>query len=1572
MAAQIVEEFVKSPSLPLLDLMTKEHLLELAGVYDIPVPLIERRLKEKVRGVVLAGLVARQVLSLPPAESTDSPPLAQQVFSAGATPFSLVSAVGAGLSFEEQKALLGLQREAEIERLKILRESDALQREAELQRLKFLKDSDADRLRLEAVKLDIEQQRLDLIREGKLSGQSGPSDTASPATLNVAKNLRLVPHFNESDVDGFFDLFECVADAHAWSDLEKTLLLQSVLTGRAQRACSSLSGADRKDYAKVKTAVLKEYELVAEVYRHQFRTMRKGGPQSHTEFARDLALQFGRWRRAASAESLDALVDLMLLEQFKNTLPQNIATFIMERGVTKASQAAALADEWEVTHRLQTVAIRPRTNSVPSSANSVYDRRSPLSKNLARDWTCNYCGELGHWKADCPLLKAKRGGRQVIPARPTVLAIDVPPTPALEAPPSSVSMCAAGVAGSFRPFISEGFVSLANGGRKVPVNILRDTGASSSFILQSALPFSPDSYTGESLLIRGIGLNTLSAPLHRVHLDCSFVRGTVELAVRPALPVDVVSVILGNDLAGDKIFAEPVPPLVVGETPLSVGDECGARFPEVFPTCVVTRAASLKTGGADHSAQEKPFSLTNFPCPTTRDDLISAQRDDGTLKKLYALVSSDEDIRSKATGYFTRDDVLLRKWSPQNSHLVGDPITQVVVPEKLRKTVLQTAHDNLAGHAGVRKTYDRVLRYFFWPGIKRDVTAYVRTCKTCQLTGKPNVVLRPAPLRPIVPNCCPFEHLIIDCVGPLPRSKSGREYLLTVMCQATRYPAAYPLRSITSRAVVKALSQFISTFGLPRVIQSDRGSNFTSKFFAEILRQLGIQQNLSTAYHAQSQGALERFHSTLKSLLRAYCVELEGDWEEGLPWLLLAAREVTQESTGFSPNDLVFGHRVRGLLSVLHDEWTDSDPPKNLADYVLGFRRRLFSAWRLAGARLGESQIRMKKLFDRHTEHRVFAVGDRVLALLPIVGSPLQAKFAGPYKIIRCGQNDNYTLSTPERRKRTHRCHVNLLKPYYTRSQEECLSPVVLVDSSRATGPPLALLERVLMDSSPAGFPPLPAEAELEEEVKTVDDCVLQGRLKNSETLQNLSPLIDHLDRTQRQELRELFDEFMMLFSDVPTQTDVLQHDIDVGDAEPIRQRFYRVPLEKRGVLEKEVQYLLENGLAEPSFSGWSSPCLLVKKSDGSFRFCTDYRKLNAVTKPDSFPLPRIEDCVDQVGAAKFVTKLDLLKGYWQVRLTERAREVSAFITHNGLFAYRVMSFGLRNAPACFQRLMNIVVSGLEGVTVYLDDVVLVSANWPVHMERLRALFHRLAEARLTVNLAKCEFAGATVTYLGRVVGQGQVRPIRAKVTAIDNFSVPLTKRELMRFLGMVGFYRCFCRNFSSVVAPLTDLLKSTAAFSWTDHCQKAFDSVKGLLTSAPVLLAPRLEEPFKIQVDASNVGAGAVLLQEDESGMEHPVCFFSRKFLSYQLNYSVIEKEALALIWALQHFEVYVGGRGVPLVVYSDHNPLTFLHSLQNPNQRLMRWCLFLQPYHLDIRHIRGLENVVADALSRAPDDGE
>ena len=357
-------------------------------------------------------------------------------------------------------------------------------------------------------------------------------------------------------------------------------------------------------------------------------------------------------------------------------------------------------------------------------------------------------------------------------------------------------------------------------------------------------------------------------------------------------------------------------------------------------------------------------------------------------------------MESLASGYFLSGDVLVRKWYPRDDCDVNDPVFQVVVPAQFKDVVLETAHGDIAGHMGVKKTCDRLLRYFFWPGLRKDVAGFIKTCHTCQMTSKPNETIKPAPLYPIPAVSKPFKHLIIDCVGPLPPSKTGSIYLLTVMCQTTRYPAVYPLRTITTRSIVKALSQFIFIFGIPQVIQSDQGSNFTSRMFAEVLRQLKVKHNYASAYHAESQGALERFHQTLKSLLRSYCTELKRDWEEGLPWLM-SAREVVQESTGFSPSELVFAHTVRGPLAVLQDDLKPGEPPVNLIDYVNGFHRRLHLAVKMAGDHLTAVQSKMKRHFDRRTEPRVFCPGDQVVALLPIPGSPFQAKFTGPYSVVR-------------------------------------------------------------------------------------------------------------------------------------------------------------------------------------------------------------------------------------------------------------------------------------------------------------------------------------------------------------------------------------------------------------------------------------------------------------------------------------------------------------------------------------------------------------------------------------------
>lgn len=603
----------------------------------------------------------------------------------------------------------------------------------------------------------------------------------------------------------------------------------------------------------------------------------------------------------------------------------------------------------------------------------------------------------------------------------------------------------------------------------------------------------------------------------------------------------------------------------------------------------------------------------------------------------------------------------------------------------------------------------------------------------------------------------------------------------------------------------------------------------------------------------------------------------------------------------------------------------------------------------------------MKHLYNRKAEHRTFSPGDKVLALLPLLSSPFQAKFSGPYEVVKCLSDHNYLLSTPDRRKKEQVCHINLLKPYFHSLASVPVSLVAtmpLVDSS-GTAPA----------SSNEGRDSLflqPVSEELDEGVRGPSQAVVVGRLQNSEFLADLPSHLSHLTDLEKGDVIALIKSFPGLFPDVPTCTSVIEHDIDVCGAQPIKQHAYRVNPRKRELLQKEVDYLLTHNLAEPSFSAWSSPCLLVNKPDGSYRFCTDYRRLNSVTKPDCYPLPRCDDCVDRVGSAKCVSKFDLLKGYWQVPLTSRAKELSAFVTPDSFLQYRVMPFGVRNAPATFQRLINRVLAGMRGCDAYLDDVVLYSSDWANHVGQIRELFTRLAAANLTVNLAKCEFGKASVTYLGKVVGGGQVRPVSAKVEAVCGFPVPESRRELRRFLGMAGYYRAFCRNFASVVVPLTNLLSPKVPFYWSEKCQDAFDNVKALLASAPVLMAPDFDSPFSVAVDASESGAGAVLLQLGSDGVEHPVGYFSKKFNRHQKVYSTVEREALALILAVQHFEVYLGSSSRPIEVYTDHNPLVFIDRMRNHNQRIMRWSLILQQYPLKILHIQGKDNVVADALSR------
>ncbi|XP_074792474.1 uncharacterized protein LOC141975750 [Natator depressus] len=457
------------------------------------------------------------------------------------------------------------------------------------------------------------------------------------------------------------------------------------------------------------------------------------------------------------------------------------------------------------------------------------------------------------------------------------------------------------------------------------------------------------------------------------------------------------------------------------------------------------------------------------------------------------------------------------------------------------------------------------------------------------------------------------------------------------------------------------------------------------------------------------------------------------------------------------------------------------------------------------------------------------------------------------------------------------------------------------------------------------------------------------------------------LGRMQRQQIQELCTSYAPTFSATPGLTERAYHSIDTGNARPIRVQPYRVSPQARTAIEREIRDMLQMGVICPSESAWASPVVLVPKPDGEIRFCVDYRKLNAVTRPDNYPMPRTDELLEKLGRAQFISTLDLTKGYWQVPLDESAKERSAFTTHLGLYEFNVLPFGLRNAPATFQRLVDGLLAGLgEYAVAYLDDVAIFSDSWADHLEHLQKVLERIREAGLTVKAKKCQIGLNRVTYLGHQVGQGTISPLQAKVDAIQKWPVPKSKKQVQSFLGLAGYYRRFVPHYSQIAAPLTDLTKKKQpnAVQWTEKCQKAFNKLKATLMSDPVLRAPDFDKPFLVTTDASERGVGAVLMQKGPDQEFHPVVFLSKKLSERESNWSITEKECYAIVYALEKLRPYVWGRRFHL--QTDHAALKWLHTVKENNKKLLRWSLALQDFDFDIQHISGASNKVADALSR------
>ena len=430
--------------------------------------------------------------------------------------------------------------------------------------------------------------------------------------------------------------------------------------------------------------------------------------------------------------------------------------------------------------------------------------------------------------------------------------------------------------------------------------------------------------------------------------------------------------------------------------------------------------------------------------------------------------------------------------------------------------------------------------------------------------------------------------------------------------------------------------------------------------------------------------------------------------------------------------------------------------------------------------------------------------------------------------------------------------------------------------------------------------------------------------------------------------------------------TNLVEHRIRTT-AEPIRQRYYPLSPALQAQVNRELDLMLEQGIVEPSSSPWASPIVLVRKPDNTYRFCVDFRKVNKVTERDAYPLPYVSSILDKLGRARYLTSLDIKSAYWQVPMAEESKPITAFIVPNrGLFQFTRMPFGLHNAPATWQRLIDRVlgVDLDQYVFVYLDDIIIVSEDFNKHLEVLSEVLRRLQSAGLSVSPEKCQICRPELKYLGYVVDDQGLHVDPEKVRAILDMPIPTSVKEVRRVMGMASWYRRFVPNFSTLVAPINTLLRKGIPFEWTSKCDTAYQILKQHLISAPVMSCPNFDKPFTIQTDASDYGLGAVLTQNFEDG-EHVISYISRSLSPNERKFSATEKECLAVVWAIEKFRPYV--EASHFTVITDHFALQWLQNLKDPCGRLSRWSVRLQQYSFEVVHRRGREHVLPDALSRS-----
>ena len=1054
---------------------------------------------------------------------------------------------------------------------------------------------------------ELEMKRLEIRSLNQEANENTESFHAKPPKLQPFSE-------DKEKMDYFLERFERFAIANKWKEETWAIRISALLTGKALEFYSRLPRQDSNDYNILKSGLLRYFDFTEEGYRRRFSSCRPEGDETPSQFIERIRSYLENWIELAGLEKkFEDLRDLFIKEQLINVCSKDLAVHLKRAKNQDLTELADRAQRYLESNNQKLAEAKFRASTLNDMHHSVLDQRKNRMKH---EMKCFSCGGIGHKAVVCPTKSTKDlhlrpfhqsntepGSNRSQPKHvsATIMQKDEPKLGSAEqvSQDELESFEKDGripMGDKFIPVINTE-IPLDNVGNMpvvtgcvegTEVKTLRDTGCSTVIVREDLVP--ENQKLNEKVTLILANRSALITPVAIIDIDTPYLSGKFRALCMKTPAYDLI---IGNvDGARDAYNPDPN----------WKNDICA----------VTTRAQEKKI----KEITKLKVAETTEALAVNREKLIELQKADPSFEKLLSRKES-RNKRGEIVKFEVKKDVLYRVCNK------GDEkeMSHIVIPESLRAHVMKLLHDSImGGHLGINKTLERINSVFYWPDMAGDVMRYCKSCDICQKTiSKGRMSKVPLEKMPLID--MPFKRVAVDIVGPIfPTSEEGHRYLLTLVDYATRYPEATPLKKIDTPTVAEALVDMFSRLGIPEEILSDLGTQFISTCMAEVNKLLSIRHLTTTPYHPMCNGLVEKFNGTLKSMLKKLCAEQPRMWHRYINALLFAYREVPQESTGFSPFELLYGRTVRGPMYILKELWTkeiETPEVKNSYQYVFELREKLEDTLALAKGELEKAQSKAKHYYDRRTKPSTLSEGDKVLVLLPTDNNKLLMQWKGPFVIEQTVGLNDYKIKVKGKLKTYH---ANLLKKYIDRDDSKSLIEKASVSF-------------VNEDTS-------------DDNLFELNDFKMKESAKDAKIGQNLTV-------KQQEEIRTFVEDFKHRFTPDPGTTDIIQHEVKLTSEQPIYSKPYRLPFHANQELKNDIKEMLDLGIIRESKSAYASPVVIVKIPDGSNRVCADYRKLNKVTVFDPEPMPTTEELFQKLSNDNFFSKIDLSKGYWQVKVAD-------------------------------------------------------------------------------------------------------------------------------------------------------------------------------------------------------------------------------------------------------------------------------------------------------------------------------